>query len=71
MSAERLARLRHLAGLRNTGGDMDRRLRVCIAEIEDWIRQNPDGSKADRAAAINEACHRHRLPDLAELGLDG
>ena len=77
----RLTRLSRLAELRRTpgliGADIDRRGRAVLAEIEDWIRNNPDGTDEERRAALDDACRRNDFPTLAVLesstggGFDG
>lgn len=68
---DRLARLQRLQGLRRTPGLImavfDRRGRAVLADIEDWIRDNPGADKATRRAVLDKFCRAHDFPTLDEL----
>jgi hypothetical protein len=81
VTAERLARLRRLADLRQTPARIavigNRRLSAVIADFEEWRRDNPSADDATRGRVLDAYCRRHDFPTLADLaasmgeGVDG
>jgi hypothetical protein len=72
----RLDRLATLAN-RRTGGltpaaaravaELDRRLRLAVADFEDWLRDNPSADDVTRRRVLDAYCHRHDAPTLDML----
>jgi hypothetical protein len=73
------ARLDRLAMLvtRRTGGltpeaaqavtELDRRLRLALADFEDWRRDNPSADDATRRRVLDAYCRRHDAPTIDML----
>ncbi len=66
---DRLARLRRRAPqpLDPATAELDRRLKLALSAMEDWIREHPYANPNEREQAMDEACRRYDAPTFSEL----